>query len=364
VTDKAAHPMTTVAKPARLASYKDPNFGTTVRRVTDVVAQFGGQYAKPVYSTMPAWNADESYLILYVPGQGHKLFNGKTYEFVRNLAISPADLEHVYWSATDPDALYYPSGSTLKVYKPSTNTSTTLKTFTGSVSFGGDPVYGDWKSDVFGLSGGAGNILWRQSTATQTAAASTGTPQVGSSGTVYVQGTRVYSAATNALLRTLTINTSEHAATGMYANGQDFWASVQFDGTAATGGNGNLIATNLTTGVNTTVIGESNGWGYPRVGTHVSGHAFKNPGWVAVSMTGSPTGQRFLDQEIAIANVNNGVVCRVAHHRSAGQEGTIGYWAEPHVNISPRGTRMIFASDWNNGSTVDTYVVELPSYKP
>jgi hypothetical protein len=81
-------------------------------------------------------------------------------------------------------------------------------------------------------------------------------------------------------------------------------------------------------------------------------------------MTGSPTGQRFLDQEIAIANVNNGVVCRVAHHRSAGQEGRIGYWAEPHVNISPRGTRMIFASDWNNGTTVDTYVVELPSYKP
>jgi len=34
------------------------------------------------------------------------------------------------------------------------------------------------------------------------------------------------------------------------------------------------------------------------------------------------------------------------------------------VNISPRGTRMIFASDWNNGSTVDTYVVELPGYTP
>ena len=88
-----------------------------------------------------------------------------------------------------------------------------------------------------------------------------------------------------------------------------------------------------------------------------------SPGWVAVSMTGNPSGQGYLDQEIALANVNTGVVCRVAHHRSYGQEGTIGYWAEPHVNISPSGTRMIFASDWNNGSTVDTYVVELPSYQ-
>jgi hypothetical protein len=365
VTDKLAHPMTAVAKPARLASYKDPNFGTTVRRITDVVAQFGGEYAKPVYSTMPAWNADESYLLLYVPGQGHKLFNGKTYAFIRELDISPADIEHVYWSSTDSDALYYPSGNKLMVYKPSSNTSITLKTFTGTVSFGDDPIYGDWKSDVFGLSGSVGNILWRQSTVTQKAASVSTqffTPQVASSGTVYLQGQSVYSAATNALVRTLPINTSEHAATGMYANGQDFWASVQFDGTSATGGNGNLIVTNLTTGVNTAVIGEANGWGYPRVGTHLSAHAFKNPGWVAVSMTGDPVGKFFLEQEIALANVNTGVVCRVAHHRSAGQEGSTGYWAEPHVNISPRGTRMIFASDWNNGLTVD--VVELPSYTP
>ncbi len=356
--------MTALSKPARLVSYVDPKFGTAVRRITDVVAQFGGSYAKPVYSTMPAWNADETYLILYVVGQGHKLLNGKTYEVVRSLNISPADLEHVHWSATDPDALYYPSGSALKVYRPSTNTSTTLKTFSGSVSFGTDPIYGDWHSDVFGFSGGAGNILWRQSTLTQIAAASTGTPQVGATGSLYVQGAQVYATSTNVLLRTLIINTTEHAAIGMLANGQDFWASVQFDAISTTGGNGNLIVTNLATGANSAVIGEANGWGYPRNGTHLSAHASKNPGWVAVSMTGNPAGQNFLDQEIALANVNTGTVCRVAHHRSAGSAGTIGYWAEPHVNISPRGTRMIFASDWNNGATVDTYVIELPGYQP
>jgi hypothetical protein len=31
--------------------------------------------------------------------------------------------------------------------------------------------------------------------------------------------------------------------------------------------------------------------------------------------------------------------------------------------ISPSGTRLLFGSDWGNGPTVDTYVVELPSYK-
>ncbi|MBP7521280.1 MAG: hypothetical protein KA896_12675, partial [Leptothrix sp. (in: Bacteria)] len=73
--------MTAVTKPTLLGSYTDPNFLTTVRRITDAKAQFNADYAKPVYSTMPAWNADETYLILYVPGQGHKLFNGKTYAF-------------------------------------------------------------------------------------------------------------------------------------------------------------------------------------------------------------------------------------------------------------------------------------------
>ena len=31
---------------------------------------------------------------------------------------------------------------------------------------------------------------------------------------------------------------------------------------------------------------------------------------------------------------------------------------------SPSGTRLLFASDWGNGATVDSYVVELPSYQP
>ena len=58
---------------------------------------------------------------------------------------------------------------------------------------------------------------------------------------------------------------------------------------------------------------------------------------------------------------------RIGHHRSFGDNNTHlqdTYWAEPHVVGSPRGTRALFASDWGNGTTVDAYVVELPSYKP
>jgi hypothetical protein len=363
VTDKLAHPMTNVAKPALLGSYVDPNFGTTIRRITDVAAQFGGTYAKPVYSTMPAWNADETYLLLYVVGRGHVLLNGKTYAYIRNVNINSADIEHVYWSATDPDALYYPDGSSLKVYHPSSDSSTTVHTFATTVSFGGDPIYGDWASNLFGFDTSSGNsILYDRGANTARNAATTATPIISSSGTYYVQGQTVYMSSNNASVRTMTVDATEHGATGKMSNGQDFWASVQFD--LSGNRNGNLIVENLNTGAVTTLIGESNGWEYPRVGTHISAHSTKNPGWVAVSMTGTTAGTRFLDREIALANVNDGTVCRVGHHRSAGQEGNVGYWAEPHVNISPRGTRMIFGSDWNNGNTVDTYVIELPGYTP
>ncbi|MFT8131004.1 hypothetical protein, partial [Salmonella enterica] len=88
---------------------------------------------------------------------------------------------------------------------------------------------------------------------------------------------------------------------------------------------------------------------YPGTDTHISGHAFRAPGWVAVSSVGWG--------ELLLANVDTGTVCRVGHHRSPSGD----YWQEPHVNISPTGTRLLFGSDWGSGA-VDSYVVELPSY--
>ena len=69
--------------------------------------------------------------------------------------------------------------------------------------------------------------------------------------------------------------------------------------------------------------------------------------------------------ENIVADTNTGRVCRAGRHRSWGKDNNVlGYWAEPHTVPSPSGTRAVFASDWGNGSTVDSYVLELPAYKP
>jgi len=145
---------------------------------------------------------------------------------------------------------------------------------------------------------------------------------------------------------------------GRDLQGHDLWNAVAFDGTEV----GSLVSHRLDTGERRIVIGPPNGYPYPLSSTHLSAVSQKAPGWVALGMVGFHTGQTLLDNEIVLANVDSGQVCRVAHARTfAGttSEGRWGYWSETHVVISPTATRVLFGSDWMNGASVDSYVVDL-----
>lgn len=384
VQDTLARPMPALAKPAKGQAVTDPVFGTRIVRVTDVQADFASKIAKPAYSTMPAWNLDERYLLLYVtsgPGTGHHLFDGRSYQYLRKLDIKPTDIEHVAWSAKDPEVLYFThaweqSGTSLRQlvkYTVNTNHKEVVYDIPDAASpdaykvdMGGDPIFSSWDSDLFGLRRRGldaartdTGFTFRLSTRTEGPRRVGGAPQIAPSGTVYLFGQDVVDAATHTRLRGMKSDTREHGDITRLANGQDVWVSTQFDVAPY----GTLIAENLQTGVVTELIGQKTGYPYPPSGTHLSGHAFRQPGWVAVSVTGNRLGQNLLDQELLLADLNNGRVCRVAHHRSTGGSGPHGYWAEPHVNISPSGTRLLFGSDWSGGASVDAYVVELPSHR-
>ena len=99
VQDKLPHPMTPVAQPGLRQSYVDPQFGTTIRRITAAPVSTGGNaIIVPMYSTMQAWNADETYLILYDRTSGvgtHNLYDGKSYQFLQALPIATTDIEQV-----------------------------------------------------------------------------------------------------------------------------------------------------------------------------------------------------------------------------------------------------------------------------
>src|SRR5262249_32979915 len=132
--------------------------GTTIRRIT-AVAQSGASPAiVPMYSTTSAWNADESKLILYQVGSGHRLYDGHSYQFLRVLDIAPNELEGVFWHPTDPDLLLYPSGNSLIRYHVSTGARETVHTFPS--------CSGETSVDPHGFTSWDGNVLALRCSAT------------------------------------------------------------------------------------------------------------------------------------------------------------------------------------------------------
>jgi len=379
VNDLTVYSMQPAAKPAYLGTMTDSNFGTTIRRISD--AGTGG-VIKPMYSTIQAWNANESMMILYDQGNGeHMLIDGHSYEFIRYLDdFNPADIEQIFWDTSDPDVLYYPDNSTDDFVKYSVSTQTkeiivNLSTVSGctSIALDNDVQMMSWDSDVITFRcGNSEAYSYRISTGVLTTFTisniSYAAPSVGPSGDYFYHNTNSYNSS-GQLIHNLNESSPEHSSTGILPNGNDAHFAIAFAQGPEGGCIGDIIAHDLTTGECFPVISQSQGYEYPQSGTHLSGQAHKNSegGWVAASMVGyDQDGQSLLDQELVIAKAEQGnvKVCRIGHHRS--DEDEFNYWGEPHVSISPTGTRVVFGSDWSgaeDGLSVDAYVVELPVFE-
>ena len=381
VNDTQPRPLQPIGKPGYLKTIKDPSFGTTIRRISDAG---NGNIIKPMYSTVQAWNADESLMILYDQSKGvHQLLDGMTYQFIRNLDdIRPDDIEQLFWDFDNPNVLYYLELKTDDFirYNPRTKAKEVLVNLddatpncTGSISLGNDVQMMSWDSDVVGFRCNNDKAYsYRISTGKVTEFAISDVayyaPMPGPSGNLFYHNTDVYG-ANGQKVRSLNQAKVEHSCLGKLPNDHDANFSIAFAEGPSGGCIGDIIAHDLVTGECFPVISQSQGYDYPQSGTHISALAHKNTqgGWVAASMVGyDEDGQALLDQELVIARAEKGnvKVCRIGHHRSDEQQ--FDYWGEPHAVISPTGTRVLFGSDRSgseDGRSVDSYVVELPSFK-
>ena len=403
-----------IEKPPFLSYYRDPTFGANIVRITD--GQFG-EVNKAAYSTMQAWNADESLMILYRTGTsdgGHYLHNGRTYEEIQPLDIWPSDLEDVFWSYNDPGSFYYISqeddslGHFLKHDALSGNETLLIDTTQicgrGERAIGGyDVQMHSHDDDTFGfrcLNPANENrslaFTYRQSTGEVTRSPigqGTGipadvAPMVGPSGTQSLIPPVLLDAQLQDTGFEIDRAQTEHASMGRTWNGDDalfsttflpsprgcddeFWLGVS-----------HLVEFNLEARTCRTILNQSDGWPPTTSGTHVSATAYQRPGWVAMSSIGARD-LHYLRMEslenrsapvffseiyLVNTNPNDPAVCRLAQHRTFGREATKGgydpYFSEPHPTISPSGTRILFSSDWYDSGTVDAYVIELPAYDP
>lgn len=390
VVDQNSRSMQSLERPGYLKTVLDPAFGSTIRRISQAEA---GQVIKPIYSTIQAWNSDESYLLIWEQGNGYQLLDGENYRLIRYIDdIYPGDIEEVFWDFKHPNILYYieplPRGGSepgrrLIRYDVDVQKKQVVRSFQGlcetnhPLVSGGDVQMMSWDSDKIGLRCGknpAKFFTYTISTDTLSRITQSGkktglkpwfAPQPGPSGKYFYQQGNVYDTNYNYVL-TLDLNvTHEHASLGKLPNGNDGYFAASFDGNSKGKDVGSLVVHDMETGDYEVIVGPKTGYPYPPTGTHISAVAHKNPNWVALSSIGDVSGENTLDQEIYLANVSksNRTICRVAHHRSYGKKGKVGYFSEPHVTISPSGTRILFGSDWGNSGRVDTYVVELPAFK-
>jgi len=409
VTHNEAVPMPRVVQPPQMTYFRDPEFRSKTIRISNSDA---GSVVKPMYSTVQAWNADETRLILYhsgTAGRGHHLYDGRTYEYIRKLAITPVDIEQVFWSHTEPNILYYVSrafGREGSLYRLDIETRKRMRLAAlGSLcsadsilTSGNDVQMPSWDDDLFGFrctvkrSDNMYMHTYRVSTGeVRSRRIGQGTPwdnwlapSIGASGKRLRVNDKVFNDSLNSIDTELDLASyTEHSSMGQTANGDDAYYAVAFAespggcNSSPDAGVAHLVEHNLKTGECRPLISESQGYRYPTSGTHISSLAHLRPQWIALSSIGQP--QEFetrndgdvlppLTSEIYLVNTDpdNGKVCRVGHHRSHGKRATnpsyAPYFGEPHVSISPSGTRLLFGSDWHDSGAVDSYVIELPAY--
>jgi hypothetical protein len=102
------------------------------------------------------------------------------------------------------------------------------------------------------------------------------------------------------------------------------------------------------------------------IGFHFSGRAFNKPGWAVVSTYsgGHPQDFTWMDDQVFVVELKpNGRVVRLAHtHSVVDEDQEHDYWAEPHATVNQDLTRIVFTSNWGRSGSgaVDMYMVILP----
>lgn len=127
--------------------YRDPVFGTPIKRVSDALAQAIpgalGSLAFIVneYASMSPFNSTNSKLLLQHQSF-FALYDGSG-NFIRNLPFEVNASSEPRWSRLDPDIFYYVSGNQLKKYDTATDSISVLRAFSEYST-----IHGSGESDI------------------------------------------------------------------------------------------------------------------------------------------------------------------------------------------------------------------------
>lgn len=370
--------------------------------ISQVTSNSPGEFTMPI---APSWNADGSLFLLYrtVEGKGgrHVLYDSETFEVVRELSIDPSDIEEVFWSPVDPNALYYFDDDSLRSYDVEAAIERWVTTFEDCSDIRLSASAFSWDGQTFGFScvrpTGDRMVMRYELAGSLRGVPATGSlspPVLLASGdglvvTRPVEGRDglelvVLDAQLQETGITIAVGEDPFLATTT-ADGSDVLIGTAFEGEFV----GTVVAINPWTGEQSTLVGPDTGFSYPPSGTYLSVQNWQAPGRIAIGVLGDPTTNLGTENEVDYAagatsrlvpdgsdqlggrvllidlgdrgaSGSETVVRSLAFHHSSGQTDSDDYWAAAFVAMDPTGSKLLFSSDGGTGTHVDTYLIESP----
>lgn len=351
--------------------------GLKTTRVTDYTVQGTGKELRHHYPKDQPWNSDGT-LIKLVIGSTTGILDGNDYTYLGTEDL-PGTLT---WSNLNPKLLYGIHNNSFISYNIDTNSTTTIKTFTGytSVSYGENEgnmsiddryiglqceisptnydlvVYDNLTDTTYTRNIGNANPNWFS-------VCQSGQYVVlhyGDNGSGPTQGVkRLPIDLTGSILHL--VDWSTHADLGIDANGDDVW--VGFTGGGQSQVNNEFmrmvrLSDGLVTELATYTVSSS-----ILYGGFMSCRNTSRPGWVYVTET---NGSDRSTMEIVAVKLDSSNTCeRFGRHHSESQV----YARQAHSCPNRNGTKIFFTSEWNdnynstNGYTTDyrpSFVIEVP----
>lgn len=392
-----------MSKPAKGVQVGEPNFGTCMVRATDHANEPPSRFARNDYSRRQAFNADNSYFLIYSHDGSWHLYDAGTLAHVRVLTPLGGDAEP-QWHPTDPNTLYYvPINGGTKLLKVDVrnNASSTAVDFAGRL-----PSWASTGRHIWTRSEGSpsadgrywgfivqddnwkvlGYIVW-DLVQNQLAGSRQATVQYPDNVSISAKGnwfvtsdeTGVWAWSRDFARKAKIANDGGvHTDLGIGANGNDYFVSVDYQSSA-----GDVYAVDLdacptvAASASTTAICPrmvlfsmytEGGWAT----LHFSTKSFNRPGWALISTydtdSNSQTLPWFREKIFAIEMKANPRIYPIAYTRrvrvtSGDTDGASNYWAEPHATVNRDFTRIMFNTNWGNsvGADVDAYMIKLPT---
>lgn len=367
-----------VGFPAAGATYIDPVFRTTIRRLTanDPTA-VDGNGTSDIYGKNGWWNADSTYFITQIDGALMVAVNTTTGAHKPLTNPGGATRPDMTCSPVDPDVVYYYTGATLKQQSIASGTVTTVKTFGATLGeLGGSVDIIDDSGRYFVVNLGSPSFrIWDSQTDTLFTGAVT--DSIANSGYVGIAPDASYLIvvdsgiqtrhAINTISQTLTVSgtvfhtgTGSHGAIPLCSDGILYFVRVNNDSNPAI-----LERIAVATGTVTTFYtfpSDAYATAQPNHLSRVARGALRD--WVfcssdmesvpADSFAGTDPVATWgkMQSEIFMINILTGDLRRLAHTRSRQAEV---YYYQPRVCASWDGSKVAWASNMGYESSPAGY---------